>query len=78
MNMNVQPPMGISPTQAEIERNVRVVIGDLHVQLVIAQARIAELESQLAALMPPQEPEPFPAPGPKKVNGGKEPPAPGA
>ena len=40
--MNVQ--------QQLVEQNVRAVIGDLHVQLIMAQARVAELEQQLAAL----------------------------
>jgi hypothetical protein len=33
-------------TQQEIiERDVRLVIGDLHLQLIMARARIAELEA---------------------------------
>lgn len=33
--------------QELIEQNVRMLIGDLQLQLIIARARIAELESQL-------------------------------
>jgi hypothetical protein len=42
-------------SQDTIEQSVRLVIGDLHLQLIMARARIAELEQQLQA---PQEPEP--------------------
>jgi hypothetical protein len=31
-----------------IERDVRMLIGDLHLQLVMARARIAELEAAVA------------------------------
>lgn len=37
-------------SQQNIEQNVRLVIGDLHVNLIMAQARIQELEAQLAEL----------------------------
>lgn len=36
--------------QAIVEQNVRIALGDLHVQLIAANARIAELEQQLANL----------------------------
>lgn len=42
-------------TQQEIvERDVRLLIGDLHLQLVMARAQIATLEQQLAAKEPEQ------------------------
>lgn len=39
--------------QEIIERDVRLLIGDLHLQLIMARARIAELESQQQAEKPP-------------------------
>jgi len=35
--------------QERIERDFRLTLGDMHVQLIVAQARIAELEAQIAA-----------------------------
>jgi hypothetical protein len=37
-------------SQENIERNIRLVIGDLHVQLVLARTQIEELEHQLRQL----------------------------
>jgi hypothetical protein len=31
-----------------IERDVRLLVGDLHLQLIMARARITELEEQMA------------------------------
>ena len=46
--MNTQP----NTAQQTIEQNVRLILGDLQIQLVVANARIAELEAQLAAATP--------------------------
>ena len=35
-------------TQEMIERDVRMALGDLHVQLIMARARVVELEQILA------------------------------
>lgn len=36
--------------QAQIERDVRITIGDLQIQLIAARVQIAGLEAQLQAL----------------------------
>lgn len=60
--MNVQQ----SISQQQIETNVRMALGDLQLQLIMANARIAELEALLAA----KEPQPEePLPGEGKPNG---------
>lgn len=55
-------------TQEIIERDVRMLIGDLHLQLVMARARIQELEQQDAvqqqAYRPNGKEAPDEAPGP--------------
>ena len=44
-------------TQQElIERDVRLALGDLHLQLIMARARVQELEQQLAATEPEAPP----------------------
>lgn len=46
-------------TQQEfIDQNVRMLIGDLQLQLVIARGRIAELEAMLPNPEPPAAPMP--------------------
>lgn len=42
--------------QERIERDFRLTLGDMHVQLIVAQARIAELEAQIAAGQDKPEP----------------------
>ena len=45
--------------QQQIEQNVRMTLGDMHLQLIVANARIAELEAQIAAAeLDKSEPEP--------------------
>ena len=42
-------------TQQEmIDRDIRMLVGDMQVQLIFARARIAELEQQLADAAPKQ------------------------
>jgi hypothetical protein len=55
--------------QESVEQNVRLAIGDLTLQLIMARGRIAELEQQLADLSAaPEQEQPVP-----KMNGkGKE------
>ncbi len=36
--------------QERIEQNFRLTLGDMHVQLIVANARIAELEAKIAEL----------------------------
>ena len=58
MNDVQQPiPQGPTPMQEAIERDVRVTIGDLHVQLIVARNRIAELEAQVSFLTQQLEPK---------------------
>jgi len=38
--------------QEQLNQNIRVLIGDLQVSLMMANARIQELEGQLAQLQP--------------------------
>jgi hypothetical protein len=35
-------------SQEIVEQQIRMVLGDLHVQLIMARAKVAELEQQLA------------------------------
>lgn len=45
--------------QERIEHNFRLTLGDLHIQLIVANAKIAELEAQIAAAeLDKQEPLP--------------------
>jgi len=57
--------MNVTAPQERIEQNVRMVLGDMHVQLIVAQARIAELEAHIAELEAAAEPKE----GPAKANG---------
>jgi hypothetical protein len=51
--MNAQ----MSTQQQQIETNVRMALGDLQLQLIVANAKIAELEQALAAKEPEVPPE---------------------
>jgi TolA-binding protein len=44
-------------TQEFVDQKIRQTLGEMHVQIILLQARIAELEGQ-AAQQQPQEPEP--------------------
>lgn len=44
--------------QEQVEQNVRILIGDLQIQLIAMRARITELETQLAVATPKEEPVP--------------------
>jgi hypothetical protein len=46
----------MSAQQQAIETNVRMTLGDLQLQLIVARARITELEQQLAKEEVPPEP----------------------
>jgi len=42
--------------QEILNQNIRLLIGDLQVNLMMANARVAELEAQLAQLQPDRKP----------------------
>ena len=46
--------------QQMVDANIRMMIGNLQVELVVAQARIAELEAQIAQTVPAPPDHPFP------------------
>jgi hypothetical protein len=54
-----------------INQNIRMLIGDLQVNLMVANARVQELEQQLAAATQTQADE-APAPAPKPNGKHKE------
>jgi hypothetical protein len=43
-----------------LNQNIRLLIGDLQVQLIISNARVQELEAQLAGLAPGTNEAPIP------------------
>lgn len=51
-------PLQMTSQQQAIERDVRLALGDMHLQLIMARARIAELEQHLAAKEPEAPPKP--------------------
>ena len=47
-------------TQENVDRSLRLLLGDMHVQLILANAQIADLQEQVAmltALAPPLVPK---------------------
>ena len=57
-------------TQEFIDQKLRLALGNMHVELILAQARITELEEQCKSLV--QAPDgaiPDPSPHSKKANG---------
>jgi hypothetical protein len=56
-------------TQEFVDQKLRLALGNMHVELILAQARIAELEAQNAELKPAEGAIPEPTPHPKKANG---------
>jgi hypothetical protein len=57
-------------TQEFIDQKLRLALGNMHVELILAQARIAELEEQCKSLAQASDGAiPDPAPHTKKGNG---------